>query len=187
MTTTNVATKDQQIKDYTLTVFSENVPGVLSEVVSVFTRIKLNIDSLTVSASTYEGIHRFTVVTHCSETVVNKIIGQLEKKIDVVAAFHYSVDEIIAREMGLYKVPPDVFNDETFKANIMKEYNPRILEENEDYTVLICTGKTAKVLELYEILKLHDLIEFVRSGRLAVVKPMNPFALRLQELDLDFV
>jgi len=187
MTITSAAASSQKIQDYTITVFSENVPGLLSEVVSVFTRIKLNIDSLTVSASTYEGIHRFTVATHCSEAVVKKIIGQLEKKIDVVAAFYYAIDDIVAREMGLYKILPTVLDDEAFQSKIMEEYNPRVLEETEDYTVLICTGKTSKVLELCEILKKRGLIEFVRSGRLAVVKPMNPFSLRLEELDADFI
>lgn len=187
MTSTTAANSNPEIQDYTITVFSENVPGLLSEVVSVFTRIKLNIDSLTVSASTYEGIHRFTVATHCSEKVVKKIIGQLEKKIDVVAAFYYGLNEIVAREMGLYKIEPTALDDEAFKSKIMDEYNPRILEETDDYITLLCTGKTAKVLELCEILKKHGLIEFVRSGRLAVVKPMNPFAARLEELDKDFV
>ena len=187
MTATKNTLSSQEIQDFTITIFSENVPGLLSEVVSVFTRIKLNIDSLTVSASTYEGIHRFTIATHCSEIVVKKIIGQLEKKIDVVAAFYYALDEIVAREMGLYKIKPNVLDDEAFKAEIMQEYNPRILEETEEYIALICSGKTAKVLALCEIFKKHGLIEFVRSGRLAVVKPMNPFALRLEELDKDFV
>ena len=187
MTAQNSSISSEQIQDFTITIFSENVPGLLSEVVSVFTRIKLNIDSLTVSASTYEGIHRFTIATHCSEIVVKKIIGQLEKKIDVVAAFYYALDEIVAREMGLYKIKPTVLDDEVFKSKIIQEYNPRILEETDDYIALICTGKTAKVLSLCEILKQHGLIEFVRSGRLAVVKPMNPFALRLEELEKDFV
>lgn len=182
------AANSSNVQDYTITVFTENVPGLLSEVVSVFTRIKLNIDSLTVSASTYEGIHRFTVASHCSEAVVKKIIGQLEKKIDVVAAFYYEIDDIVAREMGLYKIQPTVLNDEALKAQIMTDFNPRVLEETSDYTVLLCSAKAAKVLKLCEILKEHGgLIEFVRSGRLAVVKPMNPFASRLKELDEDFV
>lgn len=173
--------------DYTITIFTENVPGLLSEVVSVFTRIKLNIDSLTVSASSVEGIHRFTVATHCSEKVVTKITSQLEKKIDIVAAFHYRADEIVQREMGMYKVSPEVLNDEAFKAEMVERFNPRVLEQTDDYVVLIRTGTTEKILELNTFLQQKGVSEFVRSGRVAVVKSMNPFNKRLQEMMTEYL
>jgi len=176
--------------DYTITVFTENIPGLLSEVVSVFTRIKLNIESLTVSASTVEGIHRFTVATHCTEKVVKKLVGQLEKKVDVVAAFFYTEDETVAREMGMYKVSPTVLSDEAFKERMMESFNPYILEQTEDYVVLICTGSEKKIIGFHEMLKEKvkekGVSEFVRSGRVAVVKQMDPFTKRLEDMSNHF-
>lgn len=172
--------------DYTITIFTENLPGLLSEVVSVFTRIKLNIDSLTVSASTIEGIHRFTIATCCTEKIVKKVVGQLEKKVDVVSAFFYMADEIVAREMGLYKVSPEVLSDDVFRAQMIEKFNPYILEEGDEYVVLIRTGSEKKIIAFYEFLKTKGVSEFVRSGRVSVVKAMDPFAKRLKEMDANF-
>lgn len=178
---------DSQQNAYTITVFTENVPGLLSEVVSVFTRIKQNIDSLTVSASSFEGIHRFTVTTTCSEKWVNKIVGQLEKKIDVVAAFSYLQDEVISREIGLFKVHSSFMQDKASLQQLMDLHNPAVIEENAEYAVLVKTGRESKVQAMFDYLKSKDAVnEFVRSGSVAVVKAMNPFSKRMQAMQDDF-
>ena len=176
-----------QNSSYTVTVFTENLPGLLTEVVSVFTRIKLNIDTLTTSASTIEGIHRFTVTVKCSEKIVNKIVGQLEKKIDVVAAFAYLSDEIVAREIAIFKVNPQLMKDAEVFEKMMEIYNPAVIEEHDDYAVLIKTGKEANIQAMYEFLKPSGFVfEFVRSGRIAIVRAMDPFCKRLDSMDQEF-
>jgi acetolactate synthase-1/3 small subunit len=64
-------------KEYTLTVFTENQTGLLSRVVSIFTRRHVNIESLTTSKSSMPDIHRFTIVVHVSEDMVQKLVAQL--------------------------------------------------------------------------------------------------------------
>ena len=178
---------DTQEQAYTITVFTENVPGLLSEVVSVFTRIKQNIDTLTVSASSFEGIHRFTVTTTCSKKWVDKIVGQLEKKIDVVAAFSYLQDEVISREIGLFKIHSAFMQDAKNKQELIEKFNPAVIEETEEYAVLVKTGRDATVQAMFDYLKSKDAInEFVRSGSVAVVKAMNPFSKRMQAMQDDF-
>jgi acetolactate synthase-1/3 small subunit len=176
-----------QENEYTITVFTENVPGLLSEVVSVFTRIKQNIDSLTVSASSTPGIHRFTVTTTCTEKWADKIVAQLEKKIDVVAAFSYLKDEVISREIGMFKINAVFLQDENNRKELEELHNPAIIEENEDYAVLIKTGREATVTAMFDYLKSkHAINEFVRSGSVAVVKAMNPFTKRMQAMNNNF-
>ncbi len=75
---------------YTLIIFSENLPGVLNHITTVFTRRQVNIESLNVSASSIEGLHRYTITCYSTELVIEKIAKQIEKIIDVVSAklFH---------------------------------------------------------------------------------------------------
>jgi len=177
----------QQTKSYTVTVFTENLPGLLTEVVSVFTRIKLNIDTLTTSASTIESIHRFTLTVDCTEKIANKIVGQLEKKVDVVAAFAYLSDEVIAREIAMFKVNAKLLDDDKLYKQLEDIYNPAVIEKHDDYAVLIKSGKEANVQAMYDFLKPSGYIfEFVRSGRIAVPRAMEPFSKRLESMKEDF-
>ena len=82
-------------KEFTITVFTENETGLLSRVVSVFTRRHINIESLTVSKSSLNGIFRFTIVVVIDESRVEHLVAQLEKQIDVLKAFYYESEEIV--------------------------------------------------------------------------------------------
>ena len=177
----------EKIQAYTIMVFTENLPGLLTEVVSVFTRIKMNIDTLVTSASRIKGIHRFTMTVQCTEKSVNKIVAQLEKKIDIVAAFAYLSEEVVAREVGMFKVDPKIIIDDSSKQELMDLHNPAIVEQHEDYAVLIKTGKESTVNAMHDYLKPKDCIfEFVRSGCVAVVRAMDPFNKRLDSMDKEF-
>ena len=93
------------MESFTITVFSENRTGLLSRVVGLITRRKINIESLTVSTSSMEGIHRFTIVLTISEEVIIKVVSQIDKQVDVLKAFYYRDEEIVHQEIALYKVP----------------------------------------------------------------------------------
>nr|HQU53560.1 acetolactate synthase small subunit [Saprospiraceae bacterium] len=83
---------------FTITVFTENKTGLLTRVVSIFTRRHINIESLTTSRSSLEGIHRFTIVVLVEEEMVKKLVAQLEKQVDVLKAFYYRDSEIVHQE-----------------------------------------------------------------------------------------
>ena len=92
-------------KLYTVTAYSENQVGLLNQIATIFTRRRLNIESLSVSASAIEGVHKFTITTYSDEETVSKLVKQIEKKVDVLRSFYYLDDEIIYQEVALYKVP----------------------------------------------------------------------------------
>ena len=71
---------DNDKKLYTLIVHSENIAGVLNQITSVFTRRQINIESLNVSASSIEGVHRYTITAYADEGIIEKIVNQIEKK-----------------------------------------------------------------------------------------------------------
>ena len=92
-------------REYIITIYSENHIGLLTRITIVFTRRKINIDSLTVSESAIPGVYKFTIVVQENEAQVKKVVGQLEKQIDVLKAFFHTNEEMVYQEIALYKVP----------------------------------------------------------------------------------
>ncbi len=155
---------------YTIIIFSENQPGLLSQVSSIFTRRQMNIESLTVSASSIEGIHKFTITTLADGLVVEKVVKQIEKRVDVVKAFFYTDDDIIYQEVALYKVGTDAILDYVEVEELVRKFNAKFLEINRTFAVLQLTGHTEETQQFFEELKKFGVMQFVRSGRVAITK-----------------
>ena len=71
---------------YTIIVHSENIAGLLNQVTAVFTRRQINIESLNVSASSIKGVHKYTITAWTDKDIIEKVVKQIEKKIDVIQA-----------------------------------------------------------------------------------------------------
>ncbi len=155
---------------YTVTVYSENQVGLLNQVTIVFTRRQVNIESLTVSRSAIPGIHKFTITAETDEDTIRKIVRQIERRIDVLKAYYYTDDEVIFQEVALYKVPTDNLLDSTAIEQMVRRYNARILEVNRIYTVIELTGHKEEIQSLYNDLEPSGILQFVRSGRIAITK-----------------
>lgn len=161
-------------KSFTITVFSENRTGLLSRVVGLITRRKINIESLTVSKSSMVGIHRFTIVLTISEEVIIKVVNQIDKQVDVLKAFYYRDEEIVHQEIALYKVPAEAMYNSNQVERMIRLHNARILTIEPEYVVVEKTGHQHETEALLADLKTTiGVYEFVRSGRIAVVKPME--------------
>lgn len=171
------------MQEYTITVFTENQTGLLQRVVTVFTRRHVNIDSLTTSESSLEGIHRFTIVVRVDEVMVKKLVQQLDKQVDVLKAFYYDNTEIVQQEIALYKVPAAAFMDGDTVESLVRAHNARILSIEKEYVVIEKTGFQIETEALLEALKQIGIYEFVRSGRVAIVKPMERLNSYLQSLE----
>ena len=106
---------------YTLLVYSENLAGILNQITAVFTRRQVNIESLNVSASSIEGVHKYTITAWSTEDQIKKITKQIEKKIDVIKADYYTDDQLFIREVGIYKLStPEVMNNPEISRIIRK-------------------------------------------------------------------
>lgn len=159
---------------YTIIVFTEDHAGLLSRVVSIFNRRKLSIDSLTTSASSDPAIYRFTIVVRVEEEMVRKLVAQLDKQVDVMKAFYYTNDEIVYQEVALYKVPFSVFSEGSTVEQLIRQHNARVLLIEKEYVVIEKTGYEEETTDLLEALReVGGIYEFVRSGRVAIVKPME--------------
>jgi len=153
---------------YTLSVLTEDKAGLLNHITIIFTRRKINIDSLNVSSTEVPGISRFTIVTHSNREMIDKIVKQIRKLIDVIDAFVYEDDQIHYQEVALYKVPTQVFLNGNKIENLVRNNGARILVIKDEYIVIEKTGHKLETQELFNQLEPFGVLEFVRSGRVAI-------------------
>lgn len=167
----NTPSSHEGLTLYTLLVYSENVAGVLNQVTAVFTRRQVNIESLNVSASSIEGIHKYTITCWSYEEQIIKITKAIEKKIDVVKADYYTDDELFIHEVGLYKIATPQLLDNPEISRCIRHHDARMMEVNPTYTTVLLAGLTADVTHLYsEFQRFGCLLQYTRSGRIAVTR-----------------
>lgn len=172
-----------KIKEFTISVFSENKTGLLSRIVGVFTRRKINIESLNTSESSMPSIFRFTIVVNVTKDKVEHLVKQLEKQIDVMKAFYYLKDEIVYQEIALYKVPTKMIMEGQKIEQLIRKHNARILDIEPEYTVIEKTGHQKETNALLRDLEKYEVYEFVRSGRVAITRPMEQLNKYLASLE----
>ena len=102
---------DNKIKEYTLSVLTEDKAGLLNHITIIFNRRKMNINSLNVSTTEVKGVSRFTIVVESSKEKIIKVVNHINKLIDVLAAFLYEEDEIYYQEIALYKLSSKIFGN----------------------------------------------------------------------------
>ncbi len=170
-------------QEYTLTVYAENHIGLLSRIAIIFTRRKINVESLNTSPSEIEGIHRFNIVISETEDVVKKLCRQLEKQVEVLKAYYNVEEEIIWQELALFKVPTREVTEKMSVERILRKYGARVVAIRKDYTVFESTGHREETNKLIEVLGGYGLIEFVRSGRVAIIKASEGFHKKIKEFE----
>lgn len=156
---------------YTVTIFSENTVGLLSQVTSVFVRRQLNIETLSVSPSALEGIHKFTVTVLCDEEMIKKVVLQIDKRVDVLKAYYNVDSELIHQEIALYKLSTPLFLKMESVEELIRKHNARILDINESIVVIEKSGHYQETQSLFrELSKTIGVLQFIRSGRIAITK-----------------
>jgi len=171
-------------KEFIITVYSENHIGLLTRITIVFTRRKINIESLTVSESAIPGIFKFTIVIQETEAQTKKVVGQLEKQVDVLKAFFHTNEEMIYQEIALYKVPIEPIYESDTIEKIVRRNGARILEITKDYVVIERTGHKDETQALFEELNHFKVMQFIRSGRVAITRdPIERLSEFLKERD----
>lgn len=154
---------------YTIIVHSENIAGILNQITAVFTRRQINIESLNVSASSIKGVHKYTITCWTTPDVIDKVVTQIEKKIDVIQAHYFTDKEIFQREVAMYKVATPEFQANPEASKVIRRYSAHIVEVNPTFSIVEMVGMSDDITSLYQELKqLNCVLQFVRSGRIAV-------------------
>ena len=155
---------------YTVSIYTEDNLGLLNRISAIFLKRHLSIESINSSPSEIKEIFRFVIVLMAEESLIKKVITQIEKQIEVIAAFYHTDQETIFQESALYKVKSKSLFEERHIQNIIKESNARIVTVNPDFFVIEKTGFRDDTEKLYKDLEEYGLLQFTRSGRIAVSK-----------------
>ncbi len=170
-------------QEFTVTVYTENQIGLLNRIAIIFSRRKINIESLNTSPSEVDSVHRFTIVINETEEVVRKLCMQIEKQVEVLKAYFNTASEIVWQEMALYKVSTDEIAEKVQVERLLRQYGARAVVIRHDYTVFETTGHREETDALVKVLEPYGLIEFVRSARVAIIKKSVGFHAKLKEFE----
>ena len=163
-----------KIKKYTVSIYSENNLGLLNRISAIFLKRHLSIDSITSSESEIKDIFRFVIVVKVDDVLINKVITQIEKQIEVIAAYYHTDEDTIYLETSLFKLKSSSLFEEENIQTIIKNNHANIVTVTSDYFVIEKTGRREETEKLYKELENYGILQFVRSGRISVTKePMK--------------
>ena len=144
----------------------------------------MNINSLNVSTTEVNGVSRFTIVVNSSKEKIIKILNHINKLIDVLGAFLYEEDEIYFQEIALYKLSSKIFMKGDKVEKIIRKHGAKILVIEKNHTIIQKTGTKDETQNLYnELDKFNGILEFARSGRVALSKKKRKTINFLKELE----
>jgi len=155
---------------YTIIVFTENKPGVLYRIADNFLKRKVNIESLTASEIETSNMSRFTIVVKGSKLTIEKIAKQLYKIVEVIKVLEETDDLLIFREIALIKIAIKNAEQRKEVENFASLFNAKIVSVSSDALVIEKSGTEEEINSLYTRLKSFGIREYVRSGRIALVK-----------------
>jgi len=171
-------------KTFTVSIFTENTIGMLNRITIIFTKRHLNIDSITASETEVKNVHRYTIVLRTTKEQIDKVVGQIEKLIDVLKAFVHEDKDVVHQEIALYKIRTSNLSNADVEQVIRENY-AKVLSVDPQFIVIEKTGHKSETQALCDKLKPFGVLEFARSGRVAVTKPMKELSTYLKELELN--
>jgi acetolactate synthase-1/3 small subunit len=166
---------------FTISAFTENRIGMLNRITIIFTRRHINIESITASESEVKDVYRYTIVVKTSLEQVKKVIGQIEKLVEVLKAFVHEDSEIVHQEIALYKIKTEALTNGDVEK-VIRENHARILTVDPQFMVIEKTGHEQDTQLLFDNLKPFGILEFARSGRVAITKGIVELSSYLKDM-----
>lgn len=154
---------------HTIAVLVENEFGVLARVSGMFAGRGFNIDALSVAPTSDPRISRITLVTHGHENIIEQILKQLNRLVDVLKVVDLSSEDRVRRELMLVKVRlRDGANSDL--ESLFAEYQGKVLDQDRHITILEFIQEHQKNDEVLTKLQNFEIVETARSGNLAMQK-----------------
>lgn len=170
-------------QEYTISLFTEDQIGILNQITIILTRRQLNIESITASESAVKGVQMLTLVVITTPEMVTKVARQMQKLVEVLKVFVHTSDEIIYQEIALFKVTTRGMMSGNIIDHVVRAHHARILEVSPEYMVIEKTGHKSEITELLKQLEPHGLLQYVRSGRVAITRQVKELHAYLKEMD----
>ncbi|WP_343692041.1 acetolactate synthase small subunit [Chitinophaga sp.] len=168
-------------KEYTITVYTEDRIGITNRITVIFTRRRINITSLTTAPTEIEGVYKFIITVLAERPLLDKVVGQIERLVEIHRAFVHDEDEVVYQELALYKISTKALKNGSIEK-LIRENAARILTITDEYFVLEKTGHQEELIALQAKLAPYGLIEYSKSGRVAIVKWSRRFHDHLKNL-----
>ena len=170
-------------QEYTISIFTEDHIGILNHITIILTRRQIKIESITASESAVKGVQMLTLVVITSPDMVRKVAKQIEKLVDILKVFVHTPDDIIYQEIALYKVATKQLMSGSMIDNIVRSHHARILEVSPEFIVIEKTGHQSEIELLLNQLFPYGVLQFSRSGRVAITKQVKELNSYLKEMD----
>ena len=154
---------------HTLSVLVENTPGALSRITGLFSGRAFNIESLNVAATLDPTLSHITLVTRGDEFIIEQIIKQLRRLVDVFKVVDVSEGEFVEREMSLIKVRAE----EESRAEILRMcdiFRCKVVDVSPKSYTLEVTGPESKLKAVIELLRPIGIKEITRTGTIAMMR-----------------
>ena len=160
---------EKQPQKTTLGVLVENLPGVLSRVVGLFSGRGFNIECLTVAETNDPGLSRITLVTTGDEHIIEQIVKQLNKLINVVKVIDFRDTEFVNREMALVKVRAEAAT----RAEVLRLvdiFRAKVVDVSPTAYTIEVTGDDKKITAILELFDQIGILELARTGKAAMAR-----------------
>lgn len=157
---------------HTISLYVHNRPGVLVRVALVFARRGYNIESLVVSPAASGDFSRMTITSSGDHVVLEQIIKQLAKLIDVVHATDHTNDEAYETEIALCKIKSPL-DQRTQILQIAEHYGAKVVDYGTDSLILRVYGASEKLDSFVELLRPYGVTELVRSGKILMARGLK--------------
>jgi acetolactate synthase-1/3 small subunit len=154
---------------HTLSILVENKPGVLSRIAGLFSGRGFNIESLSVAETLDATISRMTIVTRGNDQILEQIIKQLNKLVNVIKVIDFVNGDFVNREMALIKVNVTDENRSEF-LNIVDIFRGKVLDVSHDAYVVEVTGDEGKLNAIINLCKPMGIKEVARTGKVVMMR-----------------
>jgi acetolactate synthase-1/3 small subunit len=152
---------------HTLSVLTENKPGVLARVAGLFSRRGFNIESLAVGPTEHPDVSRMTIVVSVDELPLEQVTKQLNKLVNVIKIVELEPATAVQRELLLVKVRAD----STVRSQVLETvqlFRAKVVDVSPEALTIEATGTADKLDALVRMLEPFGVREMVQSGMVAV-------------------
>ena len=154
---------------HVISILVDNEPGVLSRVSGLFSGRGFNIESLNVAETLDPTISRMTLVTRGNDQIIEQIIKQLNKLVNVIKVLDLSGTDYVDREMALIKVTAEA----PTRAEVLRTvdiFRGRVVDVSSKSYTLEITGDDKKIQAVIDLLAPIGIMEIVRTGTVAITR-----------------
>ncbi|MFP4564317.1 MAG: acetolactate synthase small subunit [Spirochaetia bacterium] len=160
---------------HTISILTDDTPGVMTRISALFSRRGFNIESLTVGHTELPGKSRFTILVKGDDRVLEQVRKQLQKQIHVIKAWDIKQEEAVEREHALIKILVDP-NRRAELLQVITAVQARIIDSLENIWTLEVTGDSSSVDNAFNLFKSFAILESIRTGKLAMERGTSRFA-----------